>query len=133
MARIAGRNGRLYMGLASSTAVAEPVAYIRDWSITFQTSPIDVTAMGDSGTVYVGGLPDITGSYAGFYDNATAQMYTAATDGQARRFYLYPDATDSSEYFWGTAVFDMNVEAAVDGSVQINGDFQAASAISKQV
>lgn len=132
MARIAGRNGRLYMGISGSAATAEPIAFISKFDESFSVGKIKVTAFGDSNEVYVGGLPDASGSFTGFYDNATAQMYTAATDGVARKFYAYTDITFSPiQYWFGTAIFDFKVAWAVDSSVDISGSWQAASQIIK--
>ena len=130
MARIAARNGRLYANLTSG-GTAEPIAFLNNWSLNFQVDNIEVTAFGDSNKTYVAGLPDAQGSYAGWYDTATVQLYTAATDGIARKFYLYPDNSTTGQYFFGTAVFDMNVSAAVDGAVEISGDFSASTIVSK--
>jgi hypothetical protein len=80
--------------------------------------------------VYVAGLPDSSGTFAGFYDSATAQLYTAATDGVARKFYLYPDTADAI-YWFGTALFDFSVSTAVDGAVTVSGNWNAASIVSK--
>jgi hypothetical protein len=130
MPRQHGRNARLYMGITSG-GTAEPVAFLRQWSISFTTDNVEVTAFGDSNKVYVAGLPDASGSYSGFYDDATAQFYTAAQDGVARRFYLYPSTASSSQYFFGTGLFDFSLETTVDGANTISGDFQAASIVSK--
>jgi hypothetical protein len=130
MARIAGRSGRIYMNLTSG-GTAEPVAFLNQWSLAFATGNIDVTAFGDATKVYVSSLPDCTGSYAGFYDNATNQMYTAATDGVARKFYLYPDNSLTTQYWFGTGIFDMNIDGTVDGAVAISGDFAAATIVAK--
>src|SRR5690242_914392 len=109
MGRLAGRNGRLYVAIASG-GTAEPIAFINKFNINFSVNDYDVTAFGDSNTVFVAGLPAADGSYAGFYDNATAQLYTAATDGVARKFYFYLDTGDTAKYLFGTAIFDMNIE-----------------------
>lgn len=129
MARIHGRNGRLYVAITSG-GTPEPVTFLRDWSINFAVDNIEVTAFGDSNRTYVAGLPDSSGSYSGYFDSETAQLLTAAQDGVARGFYLYPD-TGAATYWYGTALFDFNVSAAVDGAVQISGDFQAASDVTK--
>lgn len=131
MARIHGRSGRAYVGLANASATAEPVTFLDQWSISFATDNVEVTAFGDSNKVYVAGLPDASGSFHGFYDDATAQLYTAATDGIARKFYLYPSTGDTGEYFFGTAIFDFNVSSSVSGAVEVNGDWQAATIVSK--
>ncbi len=130
MPRIAGRNGRLYMNLTSG-GTAEPVTFLNNWSLAFATEKIDVTAFGDSSMVYVSGLPDMQGTFAGFYDDATVQMYNAAIDGVARRFYLYPSTSNNGQYWFGTAIFDMSIDATVDGPVAISGSFAAASTTAK--
>ena len=130
MARIAARSGRLYTNLTSG-GTAEAVAFLNNWSINFVTDKIEVTAFGDSNKTYVSGLPDAQGDFSGFYDNATVQMYTAAVDGVARKFYLYPDTSNNAQYFFGTAIFDFNINGAVDGAVQISGSWSAATAVAK--
>lgn len=130
MARIAGRNGRLYVGI-TATGTAEPIAYLSKWALKFNSDKFDVTAFGDPNKSYVAGLPDCQGTYSGFYDTATAQLYTAATDGVARKFYLYPDTTTVSQFWSGTAFFDFNIDGAIDGSVNIDGSFAAATGVTK--
>lgn len=132
MAAVHGRRGRLYVGIASDTAAAEPIAYVSGWSINFSTDNVDVTALGDSNKVYVAGLPDASGSFKGWYDTATAQTYTAGADGLARRFYLYPTTpANTGPYFFGTALFDYTVEGDVGSAVALSGDWQAASPVTK--
>jgi hypothetical protein len=120
----------LYMGLTSA-GTAEPVAFLNTWSLAFATDKIEVTAFGDVTKTYVAGLPDMQGQYHGFYDTATVQMYTAATDGVARKFYLYPTTATTTQYWYGTGIFDMSIDAAVDGAVEISGGFAAATATTK--
>ncbi len=130
MARIAGRNGRLYVGVASG-GTAEPIAYLSKWSLKFASDRYEVTSLGDTNKAYVPGLPDGQGTYAGFYDTATPQLYTAAVDGVARRFYLYPDTTSTAQYWMGTAFFDFNIDGDVAGPVNIDGTFSAATGVVK--
>lgn len=131
MARLPGRNGRLYVGIASG-GTAEPIAFLSKWKQDANVDQIDVTAWGDSNKVNLAGLPDAKGTFAGFYDNATAQLYTAAVDGVARKFYWYPDTLTNTQYFFGTAIFDFSIESSVDGSVDVSGNWAATSAFSKQ-
>lgn len=129
MGRIAGRNGRLYAGIASN-GTAEPIAFLSKWALKFPSEKFDVTSLDDQNKTYVAGFPDCQGTYNGFYDTATAQLYTAAVDGVARKFYLYPDrSTSTTDYWFGTAIFDFNVDGGVDGPVNIDGTFAAASAV----
>lgn len=130
MARIAGRNGRIYAAVTSN-GTPEPITFLNNYSISFATDNIDVTAFGDSNKTYVAGLPDSSGTYSGFYDDAGAQFYTAATDGVARKFYLYPSTGNTGQYWFGTAIFDFEVNAAVDGAVQVTGSWNAGSVVAK--
>ena len=130
MARIAGRNGSLYMALTSA-GTPSPVAYLSTWALNFATDKIEVTAFGDTTKIYVAGLPDCQGTYAGFYDDASVQMYTAASDGVPRKFYLYPSTLTAGQYWYGTGIFDMSIDASVDGAVAISGGFAAASVVTK--
>jgi len=81
----------------------------------------------------VSGKKDAQGNFGGFFDDATAQLYTAANDGLARRFYLYPDATDGTAgpYWFGTATFDFNVSGGTGDAVGVSGTWAAASAVAK--
>jgi hypothetical protein len=130
MPRISGRNGAMYANLTSG-GTAEPIAFLNTWSVSFSTDRSEVTAFGDTTKTYIAGLPDFQGNYGGFFDTATAQLYTAATDGVARKFYLYPDRTTPTTYWFGTAFFDMSIDTPVDGPVSISGSFAAATAAAK--
>lgn len=130
MSRIHGRNGRLYCAIASGGS-AEPIAFLNQWGIEFAVDDVEVTSFGDSNKVYVAGLPNAEGSFGGFYDDSTAQMYTAAVDGVARKFYLYPNLSTPGQYWFGTGIFDFSVESGVGDAVTISGNFKAASAVSK--
>lgn len=131
MSRIHGRNGRIYMGLASSTAIAAPLPFFATWSINFTTDKVDVTAMGDTNRTYVAGLPDAAGQFSGFYDDVTVQTYTAAVDGQPRNFYLYPSLLTPGQYWYGTILPDFSVNGGVAGAVEVSASWNAASAITK--
>ena len=116
----------------TSGGVAEPVAFIKSFSFNAATDKQDVTAFGDSNKVYVAGLPDASGDFAFWYDDATVQTYTAAVDGVARKFYLYPDfVTTPGQYWFGTFLPDFNVTAAIDGAVEGTGSWNAASVVAK--
>lgn len=130
MARIHGRRGRLYAGVASDTASAQPITFLSAWTLDSSTDRVDVTAFGDTNKVYVAGLPDATGTFSGFYDTETEQLFTASQDGLARKFYLYPSTSDG-DYFFGTAFFDFSVNVEVSGAASISGTYSAASTVQK--
>src|SRR5690349_772080 len=117
MARIAGRFGRLYVAIASN-GTAEPIPFVAKWTVDQKTDRFDATALGDTSKSYVAGLPDAQGTYNGFLDTATAQTFTAAADGIARKFYQYSNTNDgsggqASPYWFGTAFFDASATGDV--------------------
>jgi len=129
--RISGKNGALYMGIASSTAVPSPVAFMKTWDLSATTDRYDVTAMGDTNKQYVTGLPDASGKFSGFYDDATPQTYTAAEDGNARKFYLYPNTNNTGQYFFGSGFFDFSASFDVAAGATVSGTWSAASQVQK--
>lgn len=129
--RLHGRNGQVYVGIASGAA-ASPVAYLNDWSINFNVDLVEVTAFGDPNKIYVAGLPDASGDFSGFFDDASRQLYTAARDGVARNFYLYPSTVaDPNQYFFGTILADFSVTGGINAAVSIKSTWKAASGIFK--
>lgn len=131
MSRIHGRRGRIYMDLTGAGS-AEPLPFFASWSINFAVDKSEVTAFGDNNKVYVAGLPDASGQFAGFYDDATVQTYTAAVDGTARKFYLYPSTATNTQYFFGTILPDFSLDATVSDAVKVTASWNAASGITKQ-
>lgn len=131
MARIHGRRGRVYLAVLSG-GTAEPIPFISTYSIDFETEKAEVTAFGDNNKVYVAGLPDASGEFGGFYDDATAQMYTAAIDGQPRKFYLYPSTSLNTQYFFGEILPDFSIEGDVGDAVSVSSSWNASSEIKKQ-
>jgi len=120
----------IYLALTSG-GTAEPLAFMSKWSISNATETIDVTAFGDDNKVYVAGMRDASGDGSGFYDDATVQTYTAASDGVARKFYLYPDKSVNTKYFWGTVIADFKAEGDISGAVTMSWSWKAASSIAK--
>lgn len=131
MPRIAGDNGRVYLGIANAAATAEPLPFVAKYTISFKTDKYDVTAMGDGQKTYVGGLRDASGSFTGWYDDSTNQTYTAATDGQPRKMYLYPDLNNPTKYFFGVVLPDMSIDGGVGGGVAMSADWAAYGTITR--
>jgi hypothetical protein len=131
VARRHGRNAQVYVGVTSGAA-ASPVAFQASWTINMVTEKSEVTAFGDGNKIYVAGLPDASGDFNGFYDDATSQTYIAATDGQPRNFYLYPDTVDDpSMYFFGTILPDFSTDGAINGPINVKATWNAASRVQR--
>lgn len=130
MSRISGRRGVIYFDVAGGGS-ASALPFVAKWSLNENTDKTDVTSMGDSNKVYVSGLPDASGDWSGWYDDASAQSYTAATDGVARNFYLYPSSGKTTQYWFGTILADFSMQSDVSGAVQMSCKWNAASSIQK--
>lgn len=131
MARRHGRNSRLYVDLSGSGSAA-PVPFLSGVDLNFTTDQQDVTSFGDTTKVYVAGLPDASGSYSGWFDDATDQLFDAALDGVARKTYFYPDISNApTVYFFGTAFYDFAMSTAVADAISISGSITAASSFAK--
>jgi len=129
VARRHGRNGRIYLALASN-GTAQPLDFTAKWSFKAVTDKDEVTALGDSNKVYVGGLPDASGDFSGYWDDTTAYTYTAASDGVARPFYLYPDlVNDAAKYWFGTIIVDYSADGDVAGAIKVAASWVAATKI----
>lgn len=129
-APIHGRQGRLYVAITSG-GTAEPVANLNSFTFNAATDKVETTVFGDSNKTYVSGLPDAQGTFSGFYDTATAQTYTAASDGVARKFYLYPTTAATGTYWFGTGLFDFSIDGSTSDAVKLSGSFNAATGVSK--
>jgi len=121
----------IYLG-ATQGAAASPIAYQASWTVNMVTDKQDVTAFGDPVHVYVAGLPDASGDFSGFWDDASSQAYKAATDGLARNFYLYPNLTaDPTTYFFGTVIADVSFDGAIGGPVNVKSTWSAGSQVQR--
>jgi hypothetical protein len=127
-----GRNGRIYLS-ATNGGLATPLPFQAAWSINQATDRQDVTAFGDGNKVYVAGLPDSSGDFSGFLDDATSQTFVAALDGLSRTFYLYPDVTayPNNWYWMGQILVDASADGAVGGPVSFKSTWSAAGAITR--
>lgn len=130
MARFAGRNGVLYLGLTNG-GTAVPFAFLTDWSVNKTVDKYDVTAMGDPNKIYVSGLPDAAGDFSFWYDDATAQTYAASVDGLSRTFYLYENTVSPTNYWCGAMLPDFQITGAVGAAVSGKSAWNAATRIDR--
>lgn len=128
MPRRSGRNGQVYIDTSSAAnGSAVPVSVVKTWSVNTVQNMIDVTGLGDGSKTYVPGLPDATGTLNGFAVLGTT-TFQRITDGNARAFYLYPDALNHpTVYFYGTEYFSFQTDGDAEDAVKVTVNFNAAS------
>ncbi len=130
MARIHGRNGRIYLG-ADSSASASPVAGTTRWTINSQTPFVDATAQGDASSVSLAGLPGGDFTFESIYSDSefTGNIFASARAGEAVKAYFYPKASDSTKYLFATVFVSATLESPVDGVTKMSGTGAAASSM----
>jgi len=128
MATKHGRKGAIYVG-ATNGAAAVALSGKTKWSVNFSTDFVETTAFGDTSKTYLAGLPDGTVAFEGFYNFGADALFTAASDGLARNFYLYPDSSDTTTYFFGTGVIDVNLDVAVGDAVKISANIKPRTSL----
>jgi hypothetical protein len=128
--RFHGRNGLVYLAITSG-GQAEPLAFQAAWSADFTHDVLEATCALDTQRTWVAGLADVSGTFAGFADDATSQTYIAATDGQPRSMYLYPDSRDPGQYIAGQVLVDLATSGAAGGAVQVSAAWAAAGQVTR--
>lgn len=133
MARLHGKGGLVLVG-PTQGAAASPVAYLSHWDIAWVPDQLAVTARGDATTTWISGIEGASGTFAGFFDDASAQLYRLARDGLPRNFYLYPAAAAHDKYFGGLIVLTgFAVSGAVTDAVAISASWAAAAEVAEYV
>lgn len=115
----------------TSPGSASPLPFVATWSLSGTTDKVDATALGDTSKVVVAGLPDASGEVGGFMDDASAPLYAMATDGIARKSYIYPSLNVPGSYWFGTAFWDSTYNAGVSGAGEFSGTFAAATSFQR--
>lgn len=128
MARITGRNTRIYLSSVLGGALSQFI-FIKEWEENISFDGIDVTCFGDTQMTYLAGESDASGSFSGYVDTATAQAINASLDGKARDFVLYPDYTDLTKYSSGTILLSCTRSFSRSGAVELSGNWYAAGPI----
>lgn len=132
MARYSGRRGRLYASTSAAT-VAVPVASLTDWALNLTTTRTEVTAFGDLNKVYIQGLQDVAGTFAGFWDDTDNTLQAASVSATGSNLYLYVSTDAASRYAYGVGWVDLSYTAAVGDAVKISGSFAAAGGWDSQI
>jgi hypothetical protein len=124
MAVYAAKKGVIYLSTTGS-GVAASVIKLNAWTINQSTDKIEVTAFGDLNKTYVQGLPDLQGSFKGFWDDTESKPFTGASSTDGVKMYLYPSSDAPTKYWYGPAWLDVTMDVPVSGSVSISGAFAA--------
>jgi hypothetical protein len=98
---------------------------INQFTLNMPTDTVEVSAFGDSNKQYVQGLPDITGTLSGWWDDTADELYDASRSTDGVKMYLYPSSSTPAKYWYGTAWVDFSLNTGNAQGVAISGSFRA--------
>jgi hypothetical protein len=125
--RLHGKNGAIKMdptGVGGATAVL--VASLNKWDLDMATDKVKVTCFQDTNQVYVSGLPDVKGTYAGCYDPADGLVIFDVVSGNVAPWLeMIPDLSTPTVMFSGKGLLDAKISVDSNGAITIGGSFVA--------
>ena len=128
--RVHGRNGLVYLSVHAGDA-ASPLAYLNGWSVDLTYATFDVTAITDAQRTWAAGIQAAAGTFTGFWDDQTAQTYTAVTDGLPRLMFLYPDSQHMGDFFSGSVFPDLTGSGGTGEAVAIAANWVADGPVTR--
>jgi hypothetical protein len=127
MARQHGSLGQVLIDPTGGTTYVA-VASLNSWTLDMTRDLVNVTAFGDTNKQYVQGLPDIKGTFGGFWDPTTTPtaVFDVAMGSTAVGMKLVPSTLTATAFFSGLAYLDASINVSADGAVAISGNYSAA-------
>ena len=128
MARIHGKNGIVYLqgGGADATLLSQAA----EWSIDRDADDADVPVLGDFWNSKVKGLMKHSEKFSGPFDNESTLAWDAAEAQTSRKFYIYPDRTSVTSYYYGFCWPKVSLKGGTGSAVSFDasaeGDGQVA-------
>jgi hypothetical protein len=124
MAKYHGKSSVIYVS-TTGTSAAVPVVGLMEWSLSRTTDRVESTEFGASNKTYVQGLPDVSGTINGYWDNSEATLYTASTSTDGCKIYIYESSAATTKYFYGPAWLDYSESSSVSDAVKVSLTFAA--------
>lgn len=105
------------------------VADLNAWTLDMARDQVDVTAFADVNKQYVLGLPDVKGTYGGWWNSASSPaLFDVAQGTSPVTLKLVPSEDEPTFFFEGLAYLDASINCPATGAVSISGNFVAAGA-----
>lgn len=123
-----GKDGAIYLGGDKNSGVK--VSGKTSWTLQRNRDYVDVTSYGDNNKTYVAGLPNIQGSFSGFYSSDGDLLLQAASSGSTTVYLYASDGSNGSNIrliAYGPAFFDATITQANNDAIKVSGEFRASS------
>lgn len=127
MANVHGKNAIIYLGDGAGGAAAE-ISEQNTYSIEHDFDLSDTSELGDTWKTAVKGLMGWTGKVDGNFNTTSNTLFSAATGAQVCNFYLYPNRSSMTQYYYGTAWVKLGTILAggttdkIKSSISLTGD-----------
>lgn len=127
--KLHGKNGAIY--LAAEGGAKVKIMNKTEWSLNLNRDFVDATTFGNTNKVYLVGLKDISGTYAGLLDLSGDSLVNAADSGEMY-VYLYADDTSNNStsapiiVAYGKGFLDASLTASNTDAIKCTGNFRAA-------
>lgn len=122
MGNIHGKSAVVYLGAAGGVPIN--IGEQIDWSIDFDMALVDTTPLTNTWKTFVKGLQGYTGSFSGNFDTVSTQLWLASVSTVAEKFYLYPQASVPTAYYYGTAWIQLTKIAAGSTTSKASSGFK---------
>ena len=132
MARRHGSKGQVLMDPAGGTTTVA-VGDLNAWTLDSSRDRVETSAFGDVNKTYVQGLPDMKGTFGGFWNSASSPaLFDAAEGDTAVTLELVPSTLDPTYLFTGPAYLDASINVAANGAITVGGSWVAAGAWARE-
>jgi hypothetical protein len=126
MAIKTGRYGKVSWDPAGGSALVQIIS-INAWTGSFKNEYEDVSCFGDTvNKVYVPGLMDIKGTFAGFWNSAELALFKAAMAPTPGTLQLIPNTTEPGFFWQGQAYIGADIDCSMSAP-RVSADFTAAA------
>ncbi len=114
----------VYLSTSGSTEASQLLG-CNEWTLDMSVDTVEVTSFGDVNKTYVQGLPDISGTVAGFVRDDETKWFSARSSTDGCKLYLYWSKTTPARFCGGTAWFSLSLNNTNTGANEISGSFVA--------
>ena len=121
-----GKNAMFYLGSPAET-ISEAAEYSID--LDFDTDPDP--ALGDTWETRLKGLSRFSGAVSGNFDGDQDTLWDSAIATTAQSFYLYPDRTVTTKYYYGNIWPKLSIAGGTGGKITFSCSFEGNGALSK--
>jgi len=122
-----GRNGLIYLSTVDATG---ELSGANGWSVEYEHESHQSAKYGDTTKTTYSGLQGWSVSISAEFDYTKKQLLSAAQADSTVAFAIYPDRTDTSTYYNGSAVFAMGNDAPFDGVITASATGVGSGALS---